>query len=114
MTNSELEKFRSMFEDYSDYICKRNPDSLLARIYGIYTVSMLDHTPVHLILMGNTIQIKDKEFIENKFDLKGSIIKRKVNGKIKNTSTLKDVNLLDIRKEKLVRFRPLILIAIEI
>ncbi len=30
---------------------KQNPDSLLARIYGVYSVNMKDYAPVNLILM---------------------------------------------------------------
>lgn len=73
-----------------------NPNSLLARIYGIYTVKMEDIEPVNLILMGNTKKSNDK-MIEHIFDLKGSFINREVKGKnLKNTATLKDINLLSL------------------
>lgn len=61
--------------------------------------------PVHLILMGNTKKANDK-YIEHVFDLKGSFIHREVkakgNQKLKNTATLKDINLLNLCKEKIV------------
>ncbi|CDW72257.1 phosphatidylinositol phosphate kinase [Stylonychia lemnae] len=93
MTDSELQTFKLMFKDYYDFLLK-NPRSMLARIYGIFTVQMEDIVPVHLILMGNTIQTTNKDKILNIFDLKGSIYNRKVKGKNhKNTDTLKDLNL---------------------
>ena len=60
--------------------------------------------PVHIILMGNTKNSNDK-MIEHVFDLKGSFINREVKGKnLKNTATLKDLNLLDNCKEKIVNY----------
>jgi len=57
---------------------------------------MEDMEPIHLVLMGNTKKSNDKK-LEHVFDLKGSIIHREVKGKgIKPTSTLKDVNLLNL------------------
>ena len=45
-----------MFHDYYDYLTDvNNRNSMLARIYGIFTVYMEDIVPIHLILMGNTI-----------------------------------------------------------
>lgn len=62
--------------------------------------------PVHLILMGNTKKSNDKNIV-NVFDLKGSFIHREVKEKnLKPTATLKDINLLNICKEKnVLRFR---------
>lgn len=59
--------------------------------------------PVHLALMRNTKDAKEYSII-NIFDLKGSVINREVFGKnLKNTATLKDVNLKN--KKGLLRFR---------
>lgn len=75
---------------------------MLARIYGVYTVKMEEIEPVSLILMGNTKMCNDKN-IEHVFDLKGSFVNREVKGKnLKNTATLKDINMLNLQKEKLV------------
>ena len=62
--------------------------------------------PVHLILMGNTKNANDR-YIEHVFDLKGSFVNRLVKSKgkkLKNTATLKDLNLLNLSKEKIVIF----------
>mmetsp|Transcript_30864 Transcript_30864/g.30361 ORF Transcript_30864/g.30361 Transcript_30864/m.30361 type:complete len:108 (-) Transcript_30864:835-1158(-) len=56
MTESELQYFLSILEDFY-YHLAGNPDSMLARIYGVYTVKMEDVVPVHIILMANTIQL---------------------------------------------------------
>jgi transcription initiation factor IIF auxiliary subunit len=67
---------------------------------------MEDIEPVSLVLMGNSKKSNDNR-IEHVFDLKGSYINREVKGKnLKNTATLKDVNLVNLLKEKLLlRFR---------
>ena len=95
MTSSDLSTFKKLFQEYFRTVCTR-PDSLLARIYGIYTVKMEEIEPVSLILMGNSKKTNDK-MVEHVFDLKGSMIHRFVKGKhLKNTATLKDVNLLNL------------------
>ena len=44
--------------------------------------------------MENTLQLKNKDGLKYIFDLKGSFVDRKVKGKIKNSTTLKDMNFL--------------------
>ena len=103
MTDSDLYAFKNTFKDYFKNVSKY-PNSLLARIYGIYSVKMEDMEPVHLILMGNTKKCEDKN-IEHVFDLKGSFVNREVIGKnLKNTATLKDLNLLNLCREKVVSY----------
>lgn len=88
--------------------------SLLARIYGIYTIKMEEIEPVHIILMGNTKRSNDK-MIEHVFDLKGSFINREVKEKgLKNTATLKDLNLLEHCKEKIVIYLTFMFIAVDV
>jgi 1-phosphatidylinositol-4-phosphate 5-kinase len=98
MNNNELRVFKEALPDYVQHI-RKNPNSLIARIYGVFTVLMEDLVPVHLLLMSNSAQVgKDYELC---FDLKGSIINRKVpEHEIKPKGTLKDVNLLDMKKDK--------------
>jgi 1-phosphatidylinositol-4-phosphate 5-kinase len=106
MTDSDMKTFMNMFEEYFPHV-SQNQKSMLARIYGVYTVQMEEIEPVHLILMGNTKKSNDK-LIEHVFDLKGSFINREVKGKnLKNTATLKDINLLNLCKDKMMlRFNP--------
>ena len=96
MTDDELKTFKRMFPDFHKYLLQ-NPKSILARIYGIFTVQMEDIVHIHLILMGNTIQCENPEDIHSIFDLKGSVFNRKVKGhQHSNTTTLKDVNLFKL------------------
>ena len=97
MNDNEMDVFVKALPEYFTHLMQ-NPDSLLARIYGIFTVVMEDLTPVHILLMSNAAQT-GKE-IMHVFDLKGSIINREVkSSQITPSSTLKDVNLLNLSLE---------------
>lgn len=100
MYDHELSIFLKALSDYGKHL-ENNPDSLLARIYGVFKVKMEDIVPVNLILMANTIRCKSSLNIMNIFDLKGSMVNREVkwSRKLKNTSTLKDINLQKIKKQ---------------
>lgn len=55
MNDGELATFKGMFKDYQEYIkARQKKGTLLARIYGIFTVCLEDIVPVHLIMMANT------------------------------------------------------------
>lgn len=102
MTSGDLKAFKDLFNDYYDHI-KKNKNSLLARAYGIYTVKLGHIAPVSLIVMGNTMQLKNPNNLVNVFDLKGSFVNREVKSKnLKPSSTLKDINLLEICKSNVV------------
>jgi len=106
MTPNDYGAFCALFEKYHDHV-QRHKMSMLARIYGVFTVTMEDIEAVHLVLMGNTKQSNDSN-IEHVFDLKGSMVNREVRNahKLKNTTTLKDKNLLGLCRDKtILRFR---------
>ena len=46
------------------------------------------------MLMENTLQLKDQERLKYIFDLKGSLVDRKVHGQTSSSTTLKDINFL--------------------
>ena len=76
---------------------RKNPKSLIAKIYGIYTVKMEDIREVHILLMDNLfLKVKDKL---SEFDLKGSIINREVHQPFTMKDCLKDVNLQEHSKD---------------
>ncbi len=78
MSDEELELIQKILPNmYSHF--KVYPDSLLARIYGVYRVSMKNYVPVNLMLMGNTLKFKNKDDIFRVYDLKGSRVSRMVN-----------------------------------
>mmetsp|Transcript_22774 Transcript_22774/g.16120 ORF Transcript_22774/g.16120 Transcript_22774/m.16120 type:complete len:88 (+) Transcript_22774:993-1256(+) len=87
-----------MLEDYLEHL-QNNPDSLLAKIYGIFTVNSNNLNEVHIILMDNTLKLQNKSNLKRVFDLKGSMVDRevKVTSMTKSSTTLKDQNLLQIR-----------------
>jgi len=105
MTNSDFNAFMRIQKFYFREINKR-PNSLLARIYGIYSVRMDEQAPVKLIVMGNSKFAKNN-LVNGVFDLKGSLVNRYVpGGPHKPTATLKDINLLEMSKERnWLRFR---------
>jgi len=97
MNASEKKVFIAALPTYLQHL-RANPKSLIARIYGIFTVEMEDIEPVDLLLMANCAHCGPN--IENVFDLKGSIINRFVPEWNEPGDCLKDVNLLEIAKEK--------------
>ena len=74
-----MSTFKKIFKDYTLHLLD-NPRSLLARIYGIYTVKMENIEPVHVVLMGSTKNSNDKR-LKCVFDLKGSFVNRIVRAK---------------------------------
>ena len=102
MTDTELNFFKKKFaKAYFEHLFD-NPGSLIARMYGVYTVKIGNKVPVNLMLMAHTLQVKSNETIERIFDIKGSTVKRKVkfSNSTKNTATLKDVNLSEMTAKK--------------
>jgi len=53
MTMDDFDAFMSLFKAYFEHI-NLEPKSLIARIYGVYSVKMDDIDTVYLILMGNS------------------------------------------------------------
>ena len=79
MTMSDFNAFFKMFMHWFKYLA-HNPDSLLARIYGVFQVDMEGQEPQYLLLMGNTKKISS-DFICKMYDLKGSLVSRVVESK---------------------------------
>ena len=63
---------------------------------------------VHIMLMENALQVENEEKLKFIFDLKGSTVNRSVTGKLKNTTTRKDVCFLKTKKAypKLMKIDP--------
>lgn len=100
MTNSDFKAFQRIQKAYFTRVCT-DKHSLLARIYGIYSVMMEDKEPVTLVVMGNTMKKAERHI--GVFDLKGSMVKRSVKKSqiSSKKTTLKDKNLLEMSKEKI-------------
>ena len=94
MSKDELKLLLAMLPAMSAHF-KSNPDSLLSKIFGAFTVKIDSTSDVHLMLMENTMQLQNPDNgLKYIFDLKGSLVDRKVKGSIKPTTTLKDCNFL--------------------
>lgn len=65
-----------------DYIMhlQANPQSLIARYYGLFKVKTPFFKPVYIVLMGNVMMAQDPEKIMYTFDLKGSSVSRSTRG----------------------------------
>jgi 1-phosphatidylinositol-4-phosphate 5-kinase len=113
MSGGELKTFKQLFKHYNEYLTFENPKSFLARIYGIFTVKMEEIVPIHLILMGNTIQCVTKnnpktpnKSIKRVFDLKGSLHGRHTGEKKShNMTNMKDLNILESDYKDVIFFR---------
>jgi hypothetical protein len=66
----------SMIDAYVDHIILTSNRSLLARIYGIFTLSTGIFPPIDFIIMQNTVQLESNDSKLLKFDLKGSKVDR--------------------------------------
>lgn len=97
MTKAELDLMKKMMPAYSQHL-KKNEDSLLSKILGIFTVETESFSSVHIMLMENTVRLKDPNQLRYIFDLKGSTVDRVVGGKTKNSTTLKDLNFIVTKK----------------
>lgn len=62
MYEDELKIFLEALPAYCEHLTA-NPDSLVARIYGVFKVKMEDLVPVNLLLMANTIRVKSSSCI---------------------------------------------------
>lgn len=116
MNSDDKYKLIELLEsDYCQYLCAY-PDSLLARIYGMFSLKRRgSFMKVDVIVMENTCFLKDKSKKSFAFDLKGSTVGRKVNVKnfnnkveeMKFPELMKDVNFQEVNdcnwENKLVR-----------
>ena len=89
MTKSEMDLMLNMLPTLTEHY-KKYPDSLIMKVFGVFTVKSSQTQDVHLMLIENTLQLKDPENLKYIFDLKGSLVDRKVKGEIKASTTLKD------------------------
>ena len=91
MKKTELDLLLKLLPLFSTHFMK-NKNSLLAKIVGVFTVKCRQMNNVHIMLMENTLCVKDESRLKYIFDLKGSIVDRKVEGMTTKTTTLKDIN----------------------
>jgi hypothetical protein len=93
VTDSELKLVHALVPSYSQYL-QTNHHSLLSKILGIFTVEAQKFSKVHIMLMENTVRLRDTTQLKFVFDLKGSTVDRFVKGNPSSSATLKDVNFI--------------------
>ena len=97
MTATELALIKKIMPQYKAHMTKNT--SMLSKILGLFTIKAASFSTVHVMLMENTLRLKDPQQLKYVFDLKGSMVNRTVKGKTKPTTTLKDVNFLLTKKK---------------
>ena len=98
LKSDELELLKHTFlYNYINHI-KKNPNSLLCRLYGMYNIILGQGDEVLIIVMRNVIgDFKDNTIV--KFDLKGSTYKRTANFDFNNNNNvMKDLDFDDFEK----------------
>ena len=92
-----------MIDDYINHI--KNGESLIARIYGIFSIKTEYFKNLDIIVMQNSSLFFSDNSKKTSFDLKGSLINRFnkydvrniSNPKFKNTPLLKDLNFIQLQ-----------------
>ena len=97
MTNSELKLYLKLHDKLAEHHSK-NENSLLIKILGVFTVKSGKMGAVHIMLMENGIRLRDESQLKYIFDLKGSRVDREVKGKTKNSTVLKDINYIKVKR----------------
>ncbi len=67
------------------------------KIFGVFTIKRKTSGNVHVMVMENTMQLKDPNNLKFVFDLKGSLIGRFTTGTITPGTILKDGDLVNIK-----------------
>ena len=71
MRGTEKTDLLNILDDYIEHL-NNNPDSLISRIYGIFTLKTSAFSPVDIMLIQHTAQLVNKDRKKYEFDLKGS------------------------------------------
>ena len=79
MTSCELRLLIDRLPAFVEHFAT-NKSSILAKILGVFTVNTPQIKDVHIMLMENTLQLKDPSLLKHIFDLKGSLVDRNVKG----------------------------------
>ena len=103
LSNQDLDQLRGILKDYYRYF-EKNKDSLIAKIYGIYTFERKDvkDQKFSILLMRNIAAVPRK-YVLRTYDLKGStfdreVLKNKPDAEL-NKATLKDLDFLKLERK---------------
>lgn len=76
MSGKERDFFLSKIATHYFTHLESEPDSLIARIYGLYSIKLSGVQTVHVLLMSNTINCECASTLDRIFDIKGSYVSR--------------------------------------
>ena len=77
MRGSELEVMLNILDSYIEHLKNTNNKSLLARIYGIFTIKTNLFAPMKVLIMQNSSNLINRKGPKMTFDLKGSTYGRR-------------------------------------
>lgn len=107
ITNEELDLFITQFAEPYHKHMKTFKDSLIIKIYGLFSIIIQGISEVNIIVMQNLLNV-NYTHINRIFDLKGCTIKRKTNNinKVKRIQALKDLDYQWIKRvdKKIINF----------
>lgn len=107
ITDGERKTLLEILHEYYNYI-RDHKESLITKIYGIYTVVIKNASSVNIILMQNLFGCSPMH-IQRMFDLKGSTVQRKTKNpqKWRREQVLKDLDYSWLTKieRKLINFK---------
>ena len=91
-----------ILDKYVSHIEGSDNNSLLARIYGLFTIKSNHFSDLDFIVMQNTVQVLDKSNERLTFDMKGSSTNRYVRAYQSdiNHKVLKDNNFLELSQNR--------------
>ena len=81
-----------MLDDLIDHFDQTKNKSLIARIYGVFTLKTKIFDPVDFMIMQNTALVEGDRLCQ--FDLKGSLVNRKTMLQDKRISNKSEADLL--------------------
>lgn len=74
----DMDSLLSILDSYIGHLSQQGQKSLLARIYGLFTVYSSTFVPLHIIIMQSVSKLRDPARELYRFDLKGSTENRYV------------------------------------
>jgi hypothetical protein len=96
---------RELLPGYANYLLTNGSNSLIARVYGLFTYQIKGQPLIFLMLMPNAVGKKqDTAEILMKFDLKGSMINRQVLPKVLKKGEIKSYYSSLVLKDQDYRF----------
>ena len=92
----------TVLDDYVAHIQSSGNKSLLARIYGVFTIKSNHFPDLDFLMMQNTVRLLNPNNDKLTFDIKGSKTKRWIYAKESNmkSKVLKDMNFLELDREQ--------------